>query len=262
MSDAIGFDSHCHLTIIAKNKKEIDEFFTRAAINHIGFVIDIGLTPDDIDERMRLLGDVPRVTLAAGYYPDYADSATEEGILAYEKKIQEINKDAPRIRLIGEIGLDYFHNGENKKSQMRFFERMLGLAKRLNLPVSIHTRDAWEDMFLLLEQSGIKKGALHCFTGTVADMERAVNLGFHVSFAGNVSYTRSDELREAAKRIPKDRYLIETDAPYLSHKKVRGRRNEPAFLLFTAETVAEARGISVEDALRETADNARALIER
>lgn len=258
-------DSHCHLTLISKRSKDLKEVLQRANKSGILYFLDIGVHPSDIDERMFILSEAEGVFFSIGYYPDYAKENDEHTIKAFELKINTLNKNKLRkksVYAVGEIGLDYYHNSENKKSQREFFGELCEVAKRVNLPILIHSRDAFKDTFEILKEADIpKRGIFHCFSGNVEDAKNALDLGYILSFSGAVTYIKNDFIREAAKYVPKDMFTIETDSPYLTPQKLRGRANEPAFITYIAEVLAEERKESKEDIMRMALENAARVLE-
>jgi TatD DNase family protein len=165
----------------------------------------------------------------------------------------------PKVVAIGETGLDYHYDHSPRDVQRRVFGQQLDLAKRLGLPAVIHSREADEDTVAILRASGLTRGVLHCFSGSPALFDLAVKMGLHMSIAGPVTFPRAADLRAAAARIPDDLLLVETDAPYLTPVPYRGKRNEPAYVAYTAAEVAALRGITLEDVARITTLNARRL---
>jgi TatD DNase family protein len=189
-----------------------------------------------------------------------------EAALAEERHFAEMAKLArdPRVIAWGEIGLDYFYDHSPRDVQQKVFVRQMEMARAAKLPIVIHNRpsenseNAWEDLFRLLKEhwgsSGLG-GILHCFTGTVKHAHMGMDLGFMISFAGNVSYPKAVSIREAATKIPLERMMIETDSPYLAPIPHRGKRNEPAFVAETARHIGEVRGISGQEVGRATTEN-------
>lgn len=241
-------DSHCHLSYINEKGHDIEQVLSEARSYGLKFIMDVGVHPCDIDERVKSFSGIEDVCLSAGFYPDYASEYKSEELDDFEKKIEELNAQEKVIKAVGEVGLDYYHNGENKNDQMDFFARLIQTAKRQGLPVIVHTRDAFEDCFSVLESGKPENGGVfHCFSGGVQEARRALDLGFYISFAGNITYKKSAELREAAAFIPEDRLLIETDAPYLAPKPYRGKENFPKYIERTFSIIAEGRGIDSDD---------------
>ena len=243
-------DSHCHLTYISKKSKDLEEVLERANKAGIFYFVDIGVHPDDIDERMFILSDAEGVFFSMGYYPDYANENDEDTLKAFELKIKNLNKKTlekrnKSIYAVGEIGLDYYHNEDNKNEQKAFFRALCEAAKNVDLPILIHSR----------------RGIFHCFSGNVEDAKNALDLGYILSFSGSSTYMKNDFIRDAVKYVPKDMFTIETDAPYLTPQKVRGRANEPSFIPYTVEVLAEVRGESKEDIMRTALENAVRVLE-
>ena len=162
----------------------------------------------------------------------------------------------PSARAVGEIGLDYHYDIAPRDVQRELFAAQVQLACDLDLPVVVHTREADDDTIAILQTGGAKlRGVLHCFTGDAAMARRALDLNFHVSFAGIVTFPRAPELRETARMIPSDRLLVETDAPYLAPVPYRGKRNEPAWVMHVLDTLADVRGVTSAELGREVAEN-------
>jgi TatD DNase family protein len=170
----------------------------------------------------------------------------------------------PKLIALGEIGLDYFYDHSPRDVQKEVFRRQMELAAKAKLPIIIHCRpsnnseNAWDDTLQMLREhwapTGLP-GILHCFTGELKHAEAALAIGFYISFAGNVSYAKAENIRQAAKQVPADRMLIETDSPYLAPVPHRGKRNEPSFVVNTAEAIAQLRGVSKEEVGRQTTEN-------
>ncbi len=168
-------------------------------------------------------------------------------------------KSQRRVVAIGEIGLDFHYDHTPRGIQREVFAKQLQLAKDLDLPVIIHSRDAKQDTLGIVSDSGVNRGVFHCFSGNLDMAKRVIAMGFHISVAGPVTFKNAQKLREVARAIPDHHLLIETDAPYLTPEPFRGRRNEPAFLVHTAQAIASLRGVSFEDISRITTLNARRL---
>lgn len=250
-------DSHCHLTYISKQARELEKVLERANKSGVLYFVDIGVHPKDIDERIRLLSDAEGVFFTAGYYPDYASEYDDDDIKAFQLKIETINKKEKTICAVGEIGLDYHHNSLNKEDQKEFFRRLINVAKNLNLPISIHTRDAFRDTFRILGEEELpKRGILHCFSGNIKEARKAIDLGYILSFSGAATYIKNDFIRDAAKYVPNDMFTLETDSPYLTPQRLRGRANEPAFIPYIAEVISEARGEKKSTIMRLALENA------
>jgi len=163
---------------------------------------------------------------------------------------------------VGEIGLDYHYDNSPRDEQRAAFAEQLRIAAGARKPIVIHTREAWEDTWRLLEEHWTPRaagGIMHCFSGGPEEARRSLDLGFHLAFGGVVTYPKADRVREAARLTPLDRLLVETDAPYLAPVPMRGKRNEPAFIVETARRLAEVRRESLEALAQATSDNFRRL---
>jgi TatD DNase family protein len=191
----------------------------------------------------------------AGVHPHEADQfAGSETLDQLRKLIAE-----PEVIAIGEIGLDYFKEYAPRQSQHRALRAQLALALELNKPVVIHLRDAAEDLLNILRERPGLSGVIHSFTGSWGLAQELLALGFYLSVNGIVTFEKSSELREVVARIPLERLLVETDCPYLAPVPMRGRRNEPSFVRFVAQTVAQIKKLSLDNVARVTTQNARAL---
>jgi len=191
---------------------------------------------------------------SVGFHPHDAKDFTEEIF----NKIKGW-ASLPKVVAIGEIGLDYHYDNSPRETQRAVFVKQLQLAKEVDLPVIIHSREAERDTLDIIRESGVNKGVFHCFSGDMDVAGKGIEMGFSISIAGPVTFKKAKRLREIAAAIPDDRLLIETDAPYLAPEPFRGRRNEPSFLVHTAKLVAELRGVSPEDIARITSLNANRL---
>jgi TatD DNase family protein len=162
-----------------------------------------------------------------------------------------------KVVAIGEIGLDYYRNLSPQDRQQDLFAAFIRLSRELSLPAVIHTRQAAEDTLRIVRQEKLTRAIVHCFSGDAKFMQRCLDLGFYISFTCNITYKKSQDLRELVKIVPIDRFCLETDAPYLSPEGFRGKRNEPKFVRLLAQTIADIRGITLEDVAKATTDNAK-----
>jgi TatD DNase family protein len=238
-----------------------EQTIARARENGIATIVAIGsgTGPGSLDCGIQLAERHEFIYATIGIHPHEANLATDADF-------QELEQLAKRPKVIawGEIGLDYFYDHSPREAQQQVFTRQMELARAAKLPIVIHCRpsdkseNAWDDCLALLEQhwrgSGLG-GILHCFTGNWAHAKRALDLGFMISFAGNITFPKAQPIRDAAKEVPLERTLIETDSPFLAPVPYRGKRNEPAFVKEVARQLGELRGISTEEAGRQTAAN-------
>jgi TatD DNase family protein len=247
-------DSHCHLDF-EDFSEDLAGVVERARAAGIIAMICVGSGGDlaTAERAVALANKEADIFAAIGIHPHDAAKLTPEIWSGLEK----LAKD-PRVVGIGETGLDYFYDHSPKPVQREVFERFLHLATGTARPVICHVRDAHEDAIEVLRAGPLPEagGQIHCFTGTVEDARRYLNLGLYLSFSGVLTFKKADELRKAAAYAPADRILVETDAPYLAPIPHRGQRNEPAFVIKTLEALAQVRGISPGRAAEATTSNA------
>ncbi len=252
-----SIDTHCHITSMIE--KGLDALGLLAEIRSHGMaaVVDVGLTPDDLSDRETLLSDFPLVALTSGIHPSRAD---RDDLTALVDQLSD-QVAAGRIVAVGELGLDYHWDTGERGVQQWLLDEQLALAAGSDLPVIIHNREADDDIRAALQRLR-PRGVMHCFSQGLAFCRVCLDLGMYISFGGNLTYKRSEEIREAARFVPADRLLVETDSPYLSPLPVRGRPNHPGHLGFTIDALAELRGHDAQALAEQTAQNARALFER
>jgi len=245
-------DSHCHLDF-PDFQGELDSIISRA--REAGLIRMV-----TISTRVRRHGEVravaerfPDVFCSVGTHPHYAREELEISAADLVARTQH-----PKVVAIGEAGLDYHYHNSPRDAQERGFRNHIAAARETGLPLVIHSRDADDDMARILEEEmgeGTFPAVLHCFTGSSDLARRAIALGLFISFTGIVTFKKSDELRRIAASLPADRFLIETDAPYLAPGVFRGKRNEPAYVVETAKVLAEVRGVSYAELARQTTAN-------
>lgn len=219
--------------------------------------VEVAVDELQFEKRLALAESFPQILLSAGIHP--SSTNPEGGTWAERFAIIREQASSPLVVAIGETGLDFFRDYAPKELQERAFRDHLELAAETNLPVIIHNRSADESVLQLVRESRCRKGVFHCFSSGMDTARRALDLGFHISFAGNLTYKNTEMIREAAAGIPSDRILIETDSPYLSPQTVRGRTNHPGHLGYTLETLAELRHEDSERLAEGTVRNAREL---
>lgn len=249
-----GVDSHAHLNS-RQFSMDFEAVLERAAAAGVAGIIQVFLSPEAWAEGRARFDACPDVYFILGIHPTEAMKYGPEA----EQGIRGAVKADPRIRAIGEIGLDFYWKDCSRSTQKNALIRQLALARELALPVVIHCRDAEADLFSLLEGEGFVDYPLlwHCFGGDARMADRIVGNGWHISVPGPVTFPANESLREAVARIPADRLLTETDCPYLSPAPLRGKRNEPANLGYTIAVMAEARGVPAEELWTLCGDNAR-----
>ena len=252
-------DSHCHLDD-SRFESERDEVIRRARAAGVKYMLAIGTGngPPDLEAGLRLAEQHLDVFATAGVHPNDAEKSDGQTFLRLERLLVH-----PRIRALGEIGLDY-HWGVPKDAQMPVFLRQLEMAKAAQVPVVIHTRDAWDDTLAVLRKHWAGSGidcVMHCFTGNAEQARVCLDLGCTLAFGGVATFPNAAEVREAARVTPADRLLIETDAPYLAPVPFRGKRNEPAYVAYTVEALAKVRGVPVGQLGEETTRNFERLFQ-
>jgi len=249
-------DSHAHLEFpqFDADRPAVLERARAAGVQTL-LAIGSGTGPDRLNAAIPFAEQHDWIYATVGIHPHEAKLATEE----HFARLDELARH-PRVIAWGEIGLDYYYDHSPRDVQQQVFRRQLEQARAAKLPIIIHCRDAWEDCLELLEQdwrsSGLG-GILHCFTGTPEDARRGLDMGFLVSFAGNVTYPKMQSLRDVARDIPLDRLLTETDSPFLPPQGKRGKRNEPAFVVEVAQALANVRNLASEEVATATAESFR-----
>jgi TatD DNase family protein len=249
-------DTHAHLDQ-EEFDADRDEVVARAASAGVGLIVAIGTTATSSARVVELAVSYPGVYAAVGIQPNYCGEARAGDW----NRILELF-DQPKVVAVGESGLDRHWDFAPFEVQQDYFDRHLRAAQEKELPIVIHTRDSDADVVAMLRDArkrGTVRGVMHSFTGTAETMNECVELGFHISFAGMLTFKKSQDLREVAAAVPADRLLIETDSPYLSPHPLRGQRNEPAHLIHTAQCLASVRGTDVNSIWELTTANARQL---
>jgi TatD DNase family protein len=250
-------DSHCHLDgkQFASDRQAAIDRAVAAGVTTM-LAIGTGDGPPDLEAGLRMCALHPAFLATAGVHPHNASAVQDE---TYER-LRELARHE-KVVAIGEIGLDYHYDFSPRDVQLTVFRRHLQIARELRMPIVIHTREAWADTARTLREEWDPKlgGVFHCFTEGPAQAEEALELGFHCGLGGVVTYPKADTLREAVKLLPLDRILLETDAPYLAPAPHRGKRNEPSFVLHTAQKVAEIKELSIDIVESQTDTNFKCL---
>lgn len=235
-------DSHCHLTDL-RLESQLEDVLARAVAAGVSHMVTIGVDPADAFAAILLCERFPdRLRCAIGIHPNHCAAGEFSAI----DRIRELAA-RPAVVALGEMGLDYFHKLADRTRQRQFFERQLILAAELNKPAVLHCREAVGDALAILKDHPAVRCVFHCFTGTPAEAEQIVAAGHYVGFTGAVTFKNNEFLREAARLVPAERILVETDAPYLSPEPVRKIKTcEPGFVCHTLAAVAAARGVSIQ----------------
>ncbi|CCO23302.1 TatD family hydrolase [Maridesulfovibrio hydrothermalis] len=248
-----GVETHAHLDL-EDFREDLPEVMARAKECGIGKIGNIFLGPKAYEANKGLFDDYPEVFFSLGIHPNNSDSCSDEDLEAMLRAFQSDK----RLKAVGEIGLDFYWDRVPYDVQEDVFRKQLSLAQDLDLPVVIHSRDAHERTLEVLEDFGWSGRPLlwHCFGSDAETAQRILEHGWYISIPGPVTYKKNVEAQEAVKSIPVERLVLETDCPFLSPEPWRGKRNEPAFIVFTAAKVAELKGMDVNELWGRCAENA------
>jgi TatD DNase family protein len=247
-------DSHTHLDD-RRFTEDRDAVVQRAMDAGVTRMLSIGTGegPPDLEAAIRIAEKYAPVYASVGIHPEHAPVATDEHFHTLERLLRH-----PKVLLLGEIGLDYYWKPYDAEQQARVFIRQMEIAAAARRPISIHTRDAWNDMIALLRTHWAPTGLpciMHCFTGNPDQAQEALDLGFYLSFSGVVTYPKATDVHDSARIAPVDRILVETDAPYLAPVPFRGKRNEPSYVAHTLAHIAELRGMQPDELAAATVRN-------
>ncbi|MGP4082795.1 TatD family hydrolase [Pseudalkalibacillus sp. R45] len=246
------FDTHAHLNAVQFDEDR-EEVIQRALDEGVSHIVVVGFDRDTIKGAMDLAEGYDFIYAAVGWHPVDAIDMTEEDL----KWIEELASH-PKVVALGEMGLDYHWDKSPKDIQMDVFRKQIQLAKKVDLPIVIHNREATEDVVRILEEENAEEvgGIMHCYSGSLEIAKRCLDMNFYISFGGPVTFKNAKKPKEVAVEIPMDRILIETDCPFLSPHPLRGKRNESSYVKYIAEQIADLKGMSVEEFAQKTSDNA------
>ena len=246
-------DSHCHLDMDSYNG-DLDDVLKRAKQYGVHSIITIGIDEQSSIAAVKLAHDYPFIKATVGIHPHDVEQIDTDTYARLQNLVQE-NRE--QVVAYGEIGLDYVKNYSPKATQLLAFEEQLSLAKALDLPVIIHDREAHDDCLAILQNMAPfpKGGVMHCFSGNIELAEKVLDLGFYISIPGVVTFKNGLELQEVAINVPLESMLLETDGPFLSPVPWRGKRNEPAYVAYTAQKIAELKKISIDQVAEQTSIN-------
>lgn len=254
-------DSHCHLAdeTFASDLEQVIDRAKDAGVERALVILEAG-NPNEAAQAERIEELWPDVRFSIGVHPHQAREFADDPERA-AAMVREQFAATPSARAVGEIGLDYHYDYSPRDVQHAVFRAQVRLARELQRPVVIHTREADEDTIAILreEGGGVLRGVLHCFTGTDALADAGLALGFHISLAGIVTFPKAESLRETARRVPLDRLLTETDSPFLAPVPYRGKRNEPAYVARVVATLAAVHQAEASDLALRTVSNFHAL---
>lgn len=248
------FDTHAHYDAEQFNEDR-DELLASMPENGVSTIVNVGATLAGCKASIDFAHKYPFMYAAVGVHPDECGELNEETFAQLEEWVKD-----EKVVAVGEIGLDYYWDEEPREVQKEWFIRQLELAKRVNLPVNIHSREAAEDTFQIVKEHGKGlTGIIHCFSGSKEMALEYVKLGFHIGVGGVVTFKNGRKLKEVVEAIPMDRIVLETDAPYLAPTPFRGKRNNSTYIKYMAEEIANLRGLTCEEVLEQTAKNARTV---
>ncbi|MEJ9152400.1 TatD family hydrolase [Bacillus smithii] len=249
------FDTHVHLND-EQFSDDLDEVIDRAKEAGVEKMVVVGFDRPTIEKAMKLVDQYYFLYASIGWHPVDAIDMTEADLEWIEKLTSH-----PKVVAIGEIGLDYHWDKSPKEVQKEVFRKQIRLAKKVKLPIIIHTREATQDTIEILKEEGAHEvgGIMHCFSGSVETARECINMNFYISLGGTVTFKNAKKPKEVAAEIPLEKLLIETDCPYLAPHPYRGKRNEPALVKLVAEQIAELKGIPYEEVARKTTENAQKL---
>ncbi len=245
-------DTHCH--IYKEYYDDIDETIAEAKEKKVNKLIVIGSDKESINEVTTTMRDKDNIFYALGFHPSEVNEVTDKDIEWLEK----IVKKGKKVIAIGEIGLDYYWVKDNKKEQKELFIKMLRLAKRVNLPVIIHSRDAFQDTYDILKEEKVM-GIIHCFTSNIENAKKYIEIGFLLGIGGVLTF-KNTKLKEVIKELDLKNIVLETDSPYLTPEPFRGKDNHPKYIPLIAEEIGKLKEMSIEEVAEITSRNAEEML--
>ncbi|WP_078556456.1 TatD family hydrolase [Bacillus alkalicellulosilyticus] len=249
------FDTHVHLNA-HQYKEDVNEVIKRAKNEGISTMVVVGFDEETIKGALSLAEEHEFIYAAVGWHPVDAIDFNETHLTWLEEL-----SNHPKVVALGEMGLDYHWDKSPREVQKEVFRQQIRLARKVQLPIIIHNREASQDIVTILQEEKAEEvgGIMHCFGGSLDIAKQCMAMNFYISFGGPVTFKNAKKPKEVAKEIPLDRLLIETDCPYLAPHPYRGKRNEPAYVKLVAEQIAELRGMTVEEIANITTENGKKL---
>lgn len=249
------FDTHTHLNAETFEGREAD-LIAQAKAADVHYMAVVGFDRPTIEKSLALSSQYQEIISVCGWHPTEAHTYTPKVEAYIESLMEEAN-----VKMLGEIGLDYYWDSATPAQQETAFRRQIAIAKNANIPITIHNRDATEDCYRILKEEGIPAagGIMHSFGENAESAQKFLDLGMHISFSGVVTFKKTEDVRQAAKIVPKDKLLIETDAPYLAPEPMRGKENQPAYVKYVAQVLAQTREVSLEEIAQTTTENGLTL---
>jgi TatD DNase family protein len=249
------FDTHVHLNA-EQYEDDLQEVINRALEKGVQNMVVVGFDEPTIKKAIQIAETYDFIYASVGWHPVDAVDMTDEHLAWIEELAQH-----PKVVALGEMGLDYHWDKSPKEVQKDVFRRQIRLARKVNLPIIIHNRDATEDVVTILKEEHVEEvgGIMHCFTGSIEVAKQCMDMNMYISFGGPVTFKNAKKPKEVATDLPLDKLLIETDCPYLTPHPFRGKRNEPGYVSYVAEQIAELKGITYEELADITTANAKKL---
>ncbi len=245
------FDTHTHLDDDRFNDDRaivIQKMFDAG----VSLAVNIGADMKSSAKSVKIAREYDFIYAAVGVHPHDVENMTEQDVETLKQLAQD-----KKVVAIGEIGLDYYYDNSPRELQKKWFRRQIELAKELNLPYVVHDRDAHADCLEIIKESGYFRGVMHCYSGSAEMAQELLKLGFYISFAGPVTFKNGKKAKEAAKAVPIDKLLIETDSPYLTPEPYRGQRNDSSYVPYVAREIAALKGLTEEETARLTLENGK-----
>ena len=248
------FDSHAHYDL-EQFDEDRDALLSSMGEHQVGAIVNVGANWNSVTETVALAEKYPHVYAAVGIHPDEVGILDEERFAFLKEQCQR-----DKVVAVGEIGLDYYWDHESHDVQKKWFIRQLELARELDLPVSIHSREAAADTMEIMKAHGRGlRGVIHCFSYSLEQAREYIKMGYHIGVGGVVTFKNGRKLKEIVTEIPLERILLETDSPYLAPEPFRGKRNDSSYLTYVAEEIANLKGITCAEVIAQTEKNAREL---
>ena len=248
------FDTHAHYDD-EQFDTDRDELLNTMAENGVGTIVNVSAAYESCERVVRMAQRYPLMYAAVGVHPDEVGSLDDEKFDGLKKLFKN-----DKVVAVGEIGLDYYWDNESHKLQKEWFIRQLELARELNLPINVHSREAAQDTMQVIKEYGKGlDGVIHCYSYSKEMAQEYVKMGFFIGIGGVVTFKNARRLKETAETVPLSAIVLETDCPYLAPEPYRGKRNDSSLIKYTAEKIAEMKGITYEEVVRRTEENARKL---
>ena len=245
-------DSHAHLEM-PEFKRDLEVVIQRAQDSGVGYIFTVGTEKRDWKRTLEIANSHPSIYVILGVHPHNAKEIDDKTYPI----LRELCRDR-KVKGYGEIGLDFFRNLSPRDVQLKRFREQIGLAKELQLPIVVHDREAHQETLEILKTEKAEEcgGIIHCFSGDYEMAKECIDMGFFISIPGSITFKNAERFREIVKRLPLESLLVETDAPFITPEPFRGKRNEPSYVKYTAQKVAEIKKVSFEKVAEVTTENA------